>query len=51
MICEFYNFFCSPFVTLYDESEDEFDKQLNQAISASLLESNAVVSAVETYVS
>eukprot|EP00731_Ephydatia_muelleri_P016024 Em0009g448a len=38
----------SPFVSLLDESEEEFDKQLKLAISASLLESNAVVDAVET---
>ena len=53
MISEFYYFFCSPVVALLDmdESEEEFDKQLNQAISASLLESSAVVNAVEMYVS
>eukprot|EP00731_Ephydatia_muelleri_P016139 Em0009g563a len=36
----------SPFVTLLDESEEEFDKQLKLAIGASLLESNTVVDAV-----
>ena len=53
MISEFYYFFCSPVVALLDmdESEEEFAKQLNQAFSASLLESSAVVNAVEMYVS